>query len=197
MKNENDDAVRILVVSNNDLIKEDTFDNSGINADFVHARSLLDAMYQLDEWAKEGISADIVDIEHYPPFLPMRETTTEEYNQCEAFKEHFGGEDYTGVEAVKFFNDWSNQHQEDLQIGKFFINTLFPRDFSEEDISEELGVPVDTHHILEYGAMRSYSEYGRVSTLDISSSMREYLNEEFGANYPVVGNPSQKEDLAM
>ena len=164
MKSE-EDVARIMVVSSNNLVRPQTFDNAAINVNFVVARSLVEGITQLEKWAKEGHAADIVDIEQYPGVMPNREVCDEEIKLGEAIKLHFSKhhrtiDDYEGDDAIRFFIDWSQENLGDTQIRKFFLNTLLPDEFEEDELSERLGVPVSVHHTREFNDIFLYGRFG-------------------------------------
>jgi hypothetical protein len=195
------DVVRILLVNGSHPIEEDAFEGANINVEFVRAHSLLDAMKQLDDWSKQGISADIVDVEEYPRYSVDGKLSEAEKRHYEVFKRVYcPNDDRIRCEnAIALFRNWSDKRSSDSKkIGKFLINTLYPRDYSDEDVSTKLGVPVGVHHPFEYDSIRSYHKFGSGDISGINKSrLCEHLNEKFGTNYPTKDNVSEDNTLSF
>lgn len=180
-----DDMKRIIIVDDDFHMRLNPsflFKNAGFESHVVVADTLEQTMNVLKKWAKQGHRADIVDFDLYMHYLS-------DYGDDNPFLEeilHLKENRNKGVDAMRFIIEWSRKQREALQVQKFFMHSKAPNQISKIVGNDQAFSDIVTwYETSELRDIAIVGEYGPYYSHD-GRTLRTYLNEAFGANYPLA-----------
>lgn len=165
-----DNIKRILIIDDGLRARVDEkylFKNADFESEVFIAHNLETGLTKLEEWARSGHRADIVDCDHY-----VHVGNVKDFPRID----EFGG---NGSMMPQYIMKWAEKYEEQLRPAKYFMHSNAMAEIRNN-------TSVETHSVQEFIDIANFGEGNPSLGAYRSDNLRQYLNKNFGTKYPLT-----------